>query len=74
MYTMYKDKCVIEKKKPVTEKVYRNIFVKITIIPFISLKDQCSFCTLYLQHKLNGTLIPEMENDFKKHMERKAEA
>ena len=28
MYTMFKDKCVIEKKKCVTEKVYQNIFCK----------------------------------------------
>ena len=66
MNKMYKDKCVIEKKKPVTEKVYRNIFCKNYNYFFHKSKnDQCSFCTLYLQHKMNGTLTPEMENDFK---------
>ena len=68
MYTMYKDKCVIEKKKPVTEKVYRNIFCKNYNYSFHKpKKDQCSFCTLYLQHKMNGTLTPEMENVLKTH-------
>ena len=38
MYTMYKDKCVIEKKKPVTERYIETFFVKNTIITFISLK------------------------------------
>ena len=65
MYSMYNDKCVIEKRN-LTEKVYRNIFCKNYNLSFHKpKKDQCSFCTLYLQHKMNGMLTPEMENDFK---------
>ena len=39
----------LEKKKPVTEKVYQNIFVKITIIPLIRLKGP-----VFIQYTLSA--------------------
>ena len=75
MYTMYKEKCKTEKRTHVSEKVYRNIFCENYNYSFHKpKKDQCSLCTLYLQHKMNGTLTPQMENDYKEHLKRKDEA
>ena len=38
MYTMYNDKCVIEKRNLSLKRYIETFFVKITIFPFISLK------------------------------------
>ena len=73
MYTMYKEKCLHENQKPVSAK-YRDIFCKSYNYSFHKpKKDQCSFCNLYQQQKINGTLSPEMEESYKEHQIRKVE-
>lgn len=77
MYQLYLDnyKDKLPEKDLVSQAVYRKVFNEEYNFSFhIPKKDQCSLCVKYYRDKDNGSLSPEMKEDFEQHQQRKVRA
>lgn len=77
MYQLYLDnyKDKLPEQDLVSQAVYRKVFNEEYNFSFhIPKKDQCSLCVRYYRDKDNGSLSPEMKEDFEQHQQRKVRA
>ncbi|XP_070182460.1 uncharacterized protein [Littorina saxatilis] len=75
MYNMYETECEKEGITPVSASLYRDIFNKEFNLSFHKpKKDQCLLCNVYKDAKRENNLTPELEQEYKEHIERKQEA
>ena len=72
MHSLYIDKCKETSRKPVKEKVYRNLFCNEYNLSFFHpKKDQCQVCNHFENLKAEGKVDANMQQEYDKHQDRK---
>jgi hypothetical protein len=75
MYELYKEECTNSGRKPVIHTFYRKMFnTQYNFSFFYPKKDQCSVCSLYEQHRIEGTVPEDVEQNYQVHQQRKEES
>ena len=75
MYELYKEECTNSGRKPVIQTFYRKMFnTQYNFSFFYPKKDQCSVCSLYEQHRIEGIVPEDFEQNYQVHQQRKEES
>ena len=75
MWELYKEKCVTNGKKPVSQATYRQIFCeKYNYSFFKPKKDQCSQCTRFALKQATDSVDSNLKNIQEAHLHRKQES
>ena len=75
MHELYKEECTNSDRKPVIQTFYRKMFnTQYNFSFFYPKKDQCSVCSLYEQHRIEGIVPEDVEQNYQVHQQRKEES
>jgi hypothetical protein len=71
MYELYNEECTNSCRKLVKQIFYRKMFItKYNFQFFHPKKDQCSVCSLYEQHLIEGTVPEDGKHNYQVHQKR----
>jgi hypothetical protein len=75
MYELYKEECTNSGRKPVIQIFYRKMFnTQYNFSFFYPKKDQCSVCSLCEQHRIEGIVPEDVDQNYQVHQQRKEES